>query len=277
MLSLEARQPSGEARRSRFSIPAKQRSFSFVSPIGHLPPLPLSGSVSRLRNATSDFTFAATERKAKPSRYFSRKKQVRLHSKCQRSVERILGDCARAEGSSPRIRKALARTEDVARNQESFLFRLSQSQEHSAATPRTVPLFYKNFQDRPFSEVRHQSRGQAILAKYGCGGQGEPEEAKNQMNHPSIFDQEQPAGSGQSEREAGESSFAAEQLLRREVEQIISDYKREKYSFVYGSNGQGRFLSQQGFDMIEKCDQVLSLNPQYVFLAERISRIIKKL
>ena len=68
-----------------------------------------------------------------------------------------------------------------------------------------------------------------------------------------------------------------EQFLRKEVEDVVKEYKQEKYTFVYGNKGQGRFLSEQGFDMIGKCDQVLNLNPQYVFLAERLSKLIRKL
>ncbi len=66
-------------------------------------------------------------------------------------------------------------------------------------------------------------------------------------------------------------------MLRKEVEDVVKEYKQEKYTFVYGNDGQGRFLSNEGFDMIEKCDQMLNLNPQYVFLAERLSRLITKL
>lgn len=82
-----------------------------------------------------------------------------------------------------RIKRILNDTEEICKNSNGFLRRLEEQAKYKEEhTPRTVPLFYKNFREKPLSlsQEKLKSRGKEILLKYGCFEDTDP--------HASIFD-----------------------------------------------------------------------------------------
>lgn len=90
--------------------------------------------------------------------------------------------------SNPHIRRILNDTEEICKNSNGFLRRLEEKAKYKEEhTPRTVPLFYKNFREKPLSlsQEKIKSRGKEILEKYGCFEENDPQ-------HASIFDLQEP-------------------------------------------------------------------------------------
>eukprot|EP01022_Parablepharisma_sp_SALTPOND_P018659 TRINITY_DN3085_c0_g1_i2.p1 TRINITY_DN3085_c0_g1~~TRINITY_DN3085_c0_g1_i2.p1 ORF type:complete len:909 (-),score=100.78 TRINITY_DN3085_c0_g1_i2:5926-8652(-) len=60
---------------------------------------------------------------------------------------------------------------------------------------------------------------------------------------------------------------------QRQNRKYIKYFKQTKHLFIYGKKGLGRFLSQDGKDVVRACDQITKLDPKYPFMHSKLGSV----
>jgi len=60
------------------------------------------------------------------------------------------------------------------------------------------------------------------------------------------------------------------------AKKFIKSIKKNKHLFIYGKNGNGRFMSTDGKDVVRLFDQISKMSPKYDFLNDRLDKMLEK-
>jgi hypothetical protein len=60
------------------------------------------------------------------------------------------------------------------------------------------------------------------------------------------------------------------EFSRKDKRAMLKEYSKEKCAFLYGKNGAGHFLTEEGVNYIKKSDLISKINPTYKFLIANI-------
>ncbi len=77
-------------------------------------------------------------------------------------------------------------------------------------------------------------------------------------------------------RMQGELERGTSLLQRKTMNKYMRFFAEHKHLFIYGKEGQGRFLNATGKDLVKASDLMMRLNPKYGFLTARMKEILIK-